>query len=122
GELATLDGNQALTAEARGALAEGRWAQRIDLFKTHGDLEEIRPTADAFFVGDVRSTSVALQGLQTIAPSEGGEKSREKIGQLDLAFRLLESGHDLQEIHDGLAFLSGNERWQIVSPRARTAN
>ena len=121
-DLKLLANNQELTAETRDALATGRWSARSDLFKTHGDLEEIRPASDASFVADVRAATVALEGFQALAPTDGPEKTGEKLTQLDLAFRLLEGGHDLQEMLDGLIHLAANERWQIISPRARTAN
>ncbi|MEO8353116.1 MAG: hypothetical protein ABI680_15405, partial [Chthoniobacteraceae bacterium] len=107
---------------ARSALAAGEWNARETVFKAHGDVEEIRPTSDALFVADVRSTSVALHGMQDLSPSDGNDKTREKIEALDRAFRLLEGGHDLQELLDGMNNLAANERWQISSPRARTAD
>jgi hypothetical protein len=121
GELDKLGGNKVLPPERVSELQAARWDVCRDLFKTHGDVEEIRPGSDAIFVGDVRATTAALEGLRVLAVSNGLPAMRERITELDRAFRLLEAAHDLQEVLDGLGAISVEERWQIVTPRARTA-
>lgn len=120
-ELERLAGNKALSPERRTDLQNGRWDSLRDSLKTHGDLEEIRPTSDAQFVADVRSTTSAMEGLRVLASTDGLPPTRERIITIDRAFRLLETAHDLQEMLDGLNALAVSERWQIATPRSRTA-
>ncbi len=120
-ELDRLAGNKTLAAERVADLQGGRWDVIRDVFKTHGDLEEIRPASDAQFVSDVRATTAALEGLRVLAGANGLPATRDRIGALDRAFRLLEGAHDLQELVDGLGAVAVEERWQIATPRARTA-
>jgi len=120
GELESVDGNSKLPEAVRTGMKTGRWELRRDLFKTHGDIEEIRPRSDAPFVGDLRAMTLALEGLQAIASSEPTAQTRDKLRGLDRPFRILEGVHDLQELFDGFAIQSMNERWQVATPKART--
>lgn len=120
GELQAVDDNSKLPETHRVATKKGRWELHRDAFKTHGDLEEIRPHSDAPFVGDLRAATLALESLQAIANTEPPADTREKLRSIDRAFRVLEGVHDLQELFDGLANVASNERWQVVTPRART--
>jgi hypothetical protein len=72
------------------------------------------------FVADLRSITLALDTLQTLAANTPPEAGREKLLILDRAFRLLEAAHDLQELHSGLGVLAVGERWQVATPKART--
>jgi hypothetical protein len=113
--------NAKLPEEARSLVKASRWELRRDLFKTHGDMEEIRPLSDALFVGDLRAATVALESFMAVSAGETLAQSRERLLGYDRAFRLIESAHDLTELHDGLGQLTISERWQAASPRARTA-
>jgi hypothetical protein len=120
GELQAVDDNSKLPEAHRVAMKKGRWELRRDLLKTHGDLEEIRPHSDAPFVGDLRAVTLAVESLQALANSTPADQTRDKLRSIDRAFRILEGVHDLQELFDGLANVASNERWQVVTPRART--
>src|SRR5262249_49671488 len=73
------------------------------------------------FVSDLRAATVAIEGIRALSSSVEASKTRDSITALDSAFRILESAHDLQEMLDGFVFLAIGERWQIATPRARTA-
>jgi len=120
-ELDRLAGNKTLPPERLAELQAGRWAVCRDVFKTHGDLDEIRPGSDALFVSDVRATTAALEGLRVLVSANGLAATKDRISALDRAFRLLEGAHDLQELLDGAGALVAEEQWQIATPRARTA-
>lgn len=120
GELQAVDDNTKLPEAHRVSMKKGRWELHRDLFKTHGDLEEIRPRSDAPFVSDLRAVTLAVESLQALANTEPSTQTREKLHLIDRAFRVLEGVHDLQEVFDGLANVASNERWQVVTPRART--
>ncbi len=115
-----------IPAPARVSLAAARWAAKTQLFKAHGDWEEARPDSDAYFVGDVRSATLALDVLrETVLATDdasGWDKATPQFVSLDLSFRVLESGHDILELHDGLVRLAGTERWEAAAVRARTSN
>lgn len=121
GDLDRFAGNKTMAPERVSDLQGGRWDSTRDLLKTHGDVEEIRPGSDAEFVSDARAATTALEGLRVLTTANGLPATRERISALDRAFRLLEGAHDLQELVDGLTGLAVEERWQIATPRARTA-
>src|SRR5262249_41996406 len=58
--------------------------------------------------------------LQALANVDPAAQTRDRLHSIDRAFRILEGVHDLQELFDGLAYAASNERWQAVTPRART--
>ena len=95
--LETIAKEQTFTAEVRMLLADARWKVCLELFKTNGDLEEIRHRADNQFVSDVRQTVAAIQALHAIAPGTDAAEIRAKLDEMDAIFRVLESGHNLQE-------------------------
>ncbi|MEI6655687.1 MAG: hypothetical protein WCP45_13040, partial [Verrucomicrobiota bacterium] len=110
-----------LTPEQRSALIMGRWVAAADIFKGHADFEEVRAVADNPFVSDLRRATVAIQTMQALARGDGPEKTTERLVQLDQCLRILESGHNLQELIDGLTALSVVERWQVRTTGARTS-
>jgi hypothetical protein len=107
-------------ADAQSALAVVRWKACGELFKTSGDLEEIRHHADNQFVSDVRQTVAAIEALSAISAGSDPAQLREKLDALDAVFRVLESGHNLQETMDGFTQLASSERWEVRDLAART--
>lgn len=109
----------AAAPELRTMLADRRWQRRGEFLKAHGDLEELRPNPDSFFVSDLRAATLALQGLKLLSGSGEWEK---RLADMDTKFRVLESAHTLGEVLDGLNHLAINERWDIYTPRSQTSN
>ena len=109
-----------LTGEQSTAQLEAQWAAQGEIFQARGDFEESRAAADNAFVGDLRRATVALQNVQTLARGDGAEKTAERLAVLGQSLRVLESGHSLQEIIEGLGALSALERWELRAPQART--
>ncbi len=107
-------------ADAQAALARARWKMCGEFFKTSGDLEEIRHHADNQFVSDVRQASAAIEALSAVAAGTEAAQVREKRDALDAVFRVLESGHNLQETMDGFTQLASSERWEVRDLSART--
>ena len=110
-----------LPAEERKALAEARWNAASDIFKAHADLEEDRAAADSAYLGDLRRATVATQSVLVLSHGDGAEKTAARLEVLDQSMRILEGGHDLQEVVDGLAALGTLDRWEVRMPHARTA-
>ncbi|MEO6738840.1 MAG: hypothetical protein ABIP20_01215, partial [Chthoniobacteraceae bacterium] len=108
------------SADVQRAIADGRWKICSELFKATGDLEEIRHHADNQFVSDARQTVAALEALRAVAPGTDAAEVRAKLDELDAVFRVLESGHDLQETMDGFTQLASSERWEVRDLSART--
>ncbi len=108
--------NDKAARELRQMLVDRRWQRRGELLKAHGDLEELRPNPDSYFVGDVRAATLALQGLKL---ADDWEK---RLAETDVKFRLLEGGHQLSETLDGFNHLAVNEQWEIYTPRSQTSN
>ena len=109
-----------LDAAARELLIEQRWVSRSEGIKSHGDLEELRTSADNQFVGDLRMATTALDAVKQLIAGEDKAKIDERFSELDRSLRILESGHNLQEAFDGLNFVATNERWDIRNLSART--
>ena len=109
-----------LPADAQSAIAGARWKVCSELFKTGGDLEEIRRHADNQFVSDVRQTVAAIEAVSAISAGTEPAQVREKLDALDAVFRVLESGHNLQEAMDGFTQLASSERWEVRDLSART--
>jgi hypothetical protein len=107
-------------ADAQTALAVVRWKACGELFRTRGDLEEIRHHADNQFVSDVRQTVAAIEALSAISAGSDPAQVRENLDALDAVFRVLESGHNLQEAMDGFTQLASSERWEVRDLAART--
>jgi len=120
GELDRIASNKTLPPERTADLQAVRWDAARDTFKVHGDLEEIRPSSDAVFVGDLRAATTALEGLRVLFSGNGVASVRDRLAAFDRIFRLIESAADLQELLDGLTVLTNNERWQVATPRSRT--
>ncbi len=110
----------ALSPESQSAIANGRWKMSSELFKTTGDLEEIRRQADNQFVSDTRQTVAAIEALAVISAGTDPGQVREKLDALDAVFRVLESGHNLQEVMDGFTQLASSERWEVRDLSAKT--
>jgi hypothetical protein len=119
-ELETVRRNKNLSSEVQTALLDGRWVARGEALKGHGDLEELRTTADNLFVSDLRVATVAVEALHAAAPGMEPIKMEGKFTEMDRSLRILETGHNLQEAFDGFNFLATNERWDIRSLAART--
>ncbi|MEI6655492.1 MAG: hypothetical protein WCP45_12045, partial [Verrucomicrobiota bacterium] len=119
-ELAAVAKFSTLTAEDRRALAEARWTAMCDIFKAHADLEEVRALADAAYVGDLRRATVATQSVQALSHGDGTEMTATRLEVMDQALRILECGHNLQELLDGIGALVTLDRWEVRMPHART--
>ncbi|MDB6171960.1 MAG: hypothetical protein JWL59_1271 [Chthoniobacteraceae bacterium] len=112
--------NAKLPPVLRAQLTRNRWDERNGVLKAYGDIEEARVDSDTYFVSDLRSSSLALQAMRDTASEDDHAKIKEKVTPLERGFRLLEGGHDLFEVMDGLKQLSAAERWEIYTPRSRT--
>jgi len=119
-DLTVLRANKNLAPETLTTLSDARWTARTEVFKGYGDLEEVRTNADNAWVSDVRTATAALEALHGMATGADKAVLDEKFTVLDRALRVLESGHQLAEVLDGLNFLATNERWDIRSLAART--
>jgi hypothetical protein len=111
---------EALPDATRSQLRDWKWASRIAHFKLHGDLEEARPASDAPFVSDVRAATLALDALSEKQRDLSLEAVDAQIRVIDEKFRFLEVAHNIAEVALGLEGLATAERWEFVSPRART--
>ncbi len=112
--------NDKLPADEAARLVSRRWDEWSSAFKTYGDAEESRPDSDTYFVNDVRTLSLALKATHDAAPDDAALK--EKLAALEKNLRLLESGHNIFEVADGLRQLAAAERWEIRNGRARTSS
>jgi hypothetical protein len=119
-DLQTVRGHKQVAPEIQVTLADSRWAARADSLRKHGDVEEIRPTADNLFVSDLRAATAAIEALHAVAAGTELVKLEEKFVELEGILRILESGHNLQETLDGLTFLATNERWDLRNLSSRT--
>ncbi len=119
-ELAAVAKLGTLTPEDRTALSEARWAAMSDIFKAHADLEEVRAMADTAYVGDLRRATVAAQSVQALSHGDGPEMTATRLEVMDQALRILECGHNLQELVDGIGALVTLDRWEVRMPHART--
>jgi len=116
-----LRGNR-LPVEIANALTDGRWAVHLDAWKSRGDLEEWRPDADSYFVNDVRLTTRVLQALRDRVSGEKTETWSKDLQRIERNFRVLESGHLVAELLDGVGHLAVGERWEIYHPKSRTTS
>ncbi len=119
-EQAALANRVQLAPTERQALIEARWNAMADIFKAHADLEEVRALADNAFVGDLRRATVASLSVLALAAGDGAEKTDARLGVLEQSMRILEGGHNLQELADGLTALIALDRWEVRQPHART--
>ena len=119
-ELGVIGKREGISDEARQALREGRWGSTSDLFRGHADLEEMRAVADTGFLGDLRRASVATISVGALERGDGWEKTVERLEILEESLRVLESGHRLQELADGLDELMVEERWEVRRAHGRT--
>ena len=119
-EEAALANRGQLAPAQRQALIEARWNAMADIFKAHADLEEVRALADNAFVGDLRRATVASLSVLALAAGDGAEKTGARLGVLEQSMRILEGGHNLQELVDGVTALIALDRWEVRQPHART--
>ncbi|MCX6979004.1 MAG: hypothetical protein NTX04_13980, partial [Verrucomicrobia bacterium] len=109
-----------LTEDDRSALFASTWSSTTQSLKATGDFEESRSLADNPYVGDLRRSTAALESIRQLAPTDGPQKTTAHLQQIGQGLRILQGGHNLQEIIDGLTALSAIERWELRSPQART--
>jgi hypothetical protein len=109
-----------LSLNDQSALIETRWGATKDILKAHADLEEVRAAADNAFVADLRRATVAIQSVQTLSHGDGPEMTANRLEVLDQSLRILESGHNLQELLDGIGALVALDRWEVRMPHGRT--
>jgi hypothetical protein len=119
-ELSSIAKLGKLSTAERADMSVARWNATSDIFKAHADLEEARAMADNAFVGDLRRATVASQAVQALANGDGPELTNTRLDVLDQSLRLLECGHNLQELIDGITALVAMDRWEIRMPHART--
>ncbi len=119
-DLGRLSSRQDWPENLRAELAERHWETRGLMLKQNGDLEETRTAADTQFLNDVRMTTLALDALRMSAATASLEENKTRLTTLDKNFRLLESGHSLAELLDGLQYLAAAERWEIATAHERT--
>ena len=109
-----------LSAEERAPLNEALWSSTSDIFRSHADLEEVRAVADTSFLAELRKATVATMSLFALSHGDGAEKTAARLDMLEQSVRILEGGHNLQELADGVDTLIAMERWEIRRPHART--
>ena len=119
-EQAVLANRVQLAPAERQGLIDGRWDATADTFKAHADLEEVRAVADNAFVGDLRRATVATLSVLALAAGDGLEKTDARLDVLAQSMRILEAGHDLQEVADGITALIALDRWEVKMPHGRT--
>ncbi len=119
--LAAISNVEKLSTEERAALSEALWSNTGDIFRSHADLEEVRAVADNAFLAALRKASVVMMSLPALSHGDGAEKTAARLDVLDQSMRILEGGHNLQELADGMDALIAMERWEIRRPHARTA-
>ncbi len=122
GEAEHLVRNGRHPAPVLASLLDARWESKASWLRAVGDAEEARVSSDTYFVNDVRQTTLALEALRLVVNEKGVEKWGPQLLAFDRSFRVLESGHNLSEVLDGLLVLSDAERWELVAARARTTN
>jgi hypothetical protein len=116
-----LRGNK-IPVEAANALADGHWAAHLDAWKGRGDVEEWRPDSDSYFVNDVRLTTRVLQALRDHVAGDKPETWHKDMQAIERNFRVLESGHVLAELVDGVEHFAVGERWELYNPKSRTTS
>jgi len=120
-ELSRLRTRKEWPEDLRAALAERAWETRGQLLKQHGDLEETRVAADTQFLNDTRIATRALDALRMKSTEATVEENKTNLTAFDKNFRILESGHSLAELLDGLQHLAAAERWEIATTHERVA-
>jgi len=102
------------TSEAR-SLAEHRWGMAFGRLDDRAALEEIGPAARHLFVSDTADTAAAVDTLHTTATDPAQVRtSAEAVAQIEKAYRLLESGHNLLEVNSSLSEMAAQERWELA--------
>lgn len=114
--------NDRLPVEVANALIDARWGSHLDSWKTRGDIEEWRPDADSYFVNDLRLTTRVLQALRDRVAGERSQTWAKEMLGIERNFRLLETGHQLSELVDGVGRIATGERWEIYNPKSRTSS
>jgi len=95
--------------------AELRWASAKGQLQDRAELEDAPPSAAYHFVKDTAETAEALEALHATATDpEQLEASAKALNEIEKAYRLLETGHDLQERQDLLDEMAAKERWQFA--------
>jgi hypothetical protein len=122
GEAEALARNGRLPDAVRARLIDARFATKAGWLKTTGDAEETRVSSDSYYVSDLRQAALALPTLRAAAATGPVEQWGPRLLAFDRGFRVLESGHSLVEVIDGLRVLADAERWELVAARARTSN
>lgn len=114
--------NDRMPVEVADSLINARWGSHLDAWKARGDVEEWRPDADSYFVNDLRLTTRVLQALRDrVAGAKAQTWAKEMTG-IERNFRLLESGHHLSELVEGIGHIAAGERWEIYNPKSRTSS
>ena len=111
-----------LPAETREALIAAAWDSSLQILKSCGDAEERRVDSDACFVSDLRLTSRLLQALDGQRARLAPQEVAKRIETADRDLRLLETGHNIEEVYEGLLRLANAEKWEIYTPLSRTTN
>jgi len=111
-----------LPVETREALIAVAWDSSLQILKSCGDAEERRVDSDTYFVNDLRLTSRLLQALDGQRSQLAAQEVTKRIETADRDFRLLETGHNIEEVYEGLLRLANAEKWEIYTPLSRTTN
>jgi hypothetical protein len=122
GESEALARNNRLPDAARARLLDARFETRAGWLKAIGDAEETRVNSDSYYVSDLRQMTLSLPTLRAAVAAGPVEQWGARLLAFDRSFRVLESGHNLAEVLDGLRVLSDAERWELVAARGRTSN
>jgi hypothetical protein len=95
-EIGLVRGNKNLAPDVQTAMLDSRWTLKGEALKAHGDIEEVRATADNLFVSDLRVATSALQALHAVAPGTEQTAMDGKLTQMDRAMRILEGEYGLR--------------------------
>lgn len=95
--------------------AEQRWGSALGQLTDRADLEDLRRSAKPLFVADTANTAAAVDTLHTTATdADQIDDSAKALSQIEKAYRLLETGHNLLEANSFLAEMAAKERWNFA--------
>ena len=114
--------NDRLPVEVADALIDARWATHLDSWKSWGDVEEWRPDADSHFVNDIRLTARVLESMRAKVAGEPSETWHKELLGVEQNFRVLEMGHALSALVDGVTHLGEGEHWELYNAKSRTSS
>lgn len=98
------------------------WKAVADILKSAGALEEARADSHALIVADTALYRRALLAIHARMESEAEPQVRARLARVAVAFRTLESGHDLIQAQALAVSLASREKWMRSQPLAVTVH